>query len=331
MGGTPEGVRKMWADPNNRAKIIASRKTGNEKRRQEQKEAFLKAFTETGVIKRALEVTGNGYSSHHHWMTDDPAYRAEFTRIREETAVKSQRYRKIPGVKSQVSREETAQLNAKKRFLEGFEETGLIQLASAQSGVPASQHRKWLAEDADYAEAFNELHEKTRLYHTEYWVTRPRMKAKQQKYIEAVTSGTSLTTACKTAGISKSLHYYWLVNDPEYADAFYEVYKAANSPTKIEEAVALELKRRGIEFYGPRTKVEGWRYEVDIYVPALKLNVEADGTYWHGEENFPGKKAQEARRDAKLNSLGYNVFRLSEAEINTQDWSRLDQEVARLS
>lgn len=106
----------------------------------------------------------------------------------------------------------------------------------------------------------------------------------------------------------------------------------SGEPTTIEMAIADELTRRGILFEGPRTEIEGCWYELDILVPHLKLNIEADGTYWHNEKFFPWRKAHDDRRDAFLTGkLGYRVLRLSEDEIRKSDWSRLDQELERLN
>ena len=83
-------------------------------------------------------------------------------------------------------------------------------------------------------------------------------------------------------------------------------------PTSLELIVAAELVKRGIVYL---TRFSAGRYELDIFVPEFNLDIEADGEYWHSGENFPDRPAHDARRDAALRRQGYEVLRLSEAEI----------------
>jgi very-short-patch-repair endonuclease len=62
------------------------------------------------------------------------------------------------------------------------------------------------------------------------------------------------------------------------------------------------------------------RYEADVYVESLKLDVEAD-QHWH---TAPSRKAHDAKRDAILAAQKITVIRLTEEEITAGDWSRLD-------
>ena len=83
-------------------------------------------------------------------------------------------------------------------------------------------------------------------------------------------------------------------------------------PTSLELIVAAELVRRGIVYL---TRCSAGRYEMDIFVPAFNLDIEADGEYWHNGDNFPTRPAHDARRDTALRKMGYAVLRLSEQEI----------------
>jgi hypothetical protein len=86
----------------------------------------------------------------------------------------------------------------------------------------------------------------------------------------------------------------------------------------LEVAVLTALAGRDVAFMVHK-RLD--RYEADIYVPELRLDIECDGTYWHSR---PGRASRDAKRDARLGELGYNVLRLTETEITTGDWSRLD-------
>jgi very-short-patch-repair endonuclease len=331
--GTSEGMRKVWANPDHRQRRLENRRKTRTRLRHEKQEIFLAVFSETGVIKRAIEACDGSYSGYHHWMADDLDFAAKFKTLQSQVGDIASQHVKPCGVKPSVPRDTESQQRAKNAFLQVFEETGLISLASDSSGVPASQHRTWLMRDLEYASRFSELYEKTRLRAPSYWVTRPRMKAKQKVFLAAISEGLSPPVACVKAEIGRTLYRYWMSVDPEFNDEFTQLWtsKYRNNPTTIEIAVAAELTKRNIPFEGPRIRIDGYKYDVDLFVPHLKLNIEADGTYWHDEECFPGKKAHEIRRDAFLNTLGYNVLRLPEAEIVKGNWSRLDQELARLT
>lgn len=98
--------------------------------------------------------------------------------------------------------------------------------------------------------------------------------------------------------------------------------RANRAPTNLELAVGYELTKRGV-IYIPRYFFA--RHELDLYVPALKLDVEADGRYWHDGKAFPWRPDWDAERDARLAKHGIRVLRLTEAEITGGDWSRLDE------
>ena len=54
-------------------------------------------------------------------------------------------------------------------------------------------------------------------------------------------------------------------------------------------------------------------YFVDIYIPAKKLVVECDGSYWHGR---PDMQERDRMRDGWMRKNGYRVLRLLEEEIS---------------
>lgn len=65
----------------------------------------------------------------------------------------------------------------------------------------------------------------------------------------------------------------------------------AKGPTGLELALRALLVELGVEFY--EQEVIG-SYTVDAYIPKIGLVVEADGSYWHGDE------VRERQRDARL-------------------------------
>jgi very-short-patch-repair endonuclease len=326
--GTSEGMKKVWATPDHRARRLDHRRAINAKRRRDKQELFLAVFSQTGVIKRAIEASGSSYSGYHHWMADDPEFAARFGALQSVRSA-DPRFMRPSGPQPRVPRDTVSRQQAQDAFLTAFAQTGLIKLACDESGVLASQHRTWLVRDSEYATRFAELRDNTRTLSSAYWVTRPRMKEKQRVFLDAVKNGASPAAACDVAGTGRTLYRYWMSVDPEFADDLAQIWTGTwrNRPTTIEIAVAAELTKRGITFEGPRTRIDGYGYDVDIYIPHLKLDVEADGDYWHSEVNFPGVTAHAIRRDDFLQSLGYDVLRLSETEINAGNWQHLDEKL----
>ena len=67
--------------------------------------AFLAAFSEMGVVKRACKVAGVGRSSHYDWMEASAEYREAFERAKEDAAdsLEAEVYRRaVKGVKKPV-------------------------------------------------------------------------------------------------------------------------------------------------------------------------------------------------------------------------------------
>jgi very-short-patch-repair endonuclease len=67
-------------------------------------------------------------------------------------------------------------------------------------------------------------------------------------------------------------------------------------------------KKLGVAF---KRQVVVDRYIVDLLAPAVKLIVEVDGPY-HSRSRF---RAADARRDRRLQRLGYRVLRLSDEMV----------------
>ena len=94
-------------------------------------------------------------------------------------------------------------------------------------------------------------------------------------------------------------------------------FKGGHRLTAIEAAVMLELNERGL-FYRVHAQVDN--YTADLLVHTPRLIIECDGA-WHHEQ----RRDTDTVRDARLLELGYPTLRLSEAEILTKNWSRLDE------
>lgn len=86
--------------------------------------------------------------------------------------------------------------------------------------------------------------------------------------------------------------------------------------TGIERAVRLALDALHLTYLQeepfPRHRKLGRPYHADFLLPSLAIDLEVDGTHWHG-----GKHQEDARRDAFVTALGYRVIRITDKEIQT--------------
>lgn len=80
----------------------------------------------------------------------------------------------------------------------------------------------------------------------------------------------------------------------------------SKQPTPFEKQIAALIPYRVRHQYriGP--------YYADIYVPRLRLVIEADCEFWHGS---PAAKASDRKRDRALRALGYRVVRIRYREF----------------
>lgn len=74
----------------------------------------------------------------------------------------------------------------------------------------------------------------------------------------------------------------------------------------------------------PRTSNYPPVYKVDVAVPSLKLAIEADG----GSHRQLSRKAEDAKKDALLVSLGWLVLRFSNRQI-LEDWPTVEATISQ--
>ena len=89
--------------------------------------------------------------------------------------------------------------------------------------------------------------------------------------------------------------------------------------TDIERKVKAQLSRNNIGF------IQQWpvddKFICDFFVPDLNLIIECDGQYWH---NRPRTIIRDIEKDEYSKGRGYNVLRLSDAEIYQDSFNVLD-------
>ena len=86
-------------------------------------------------------------------------------------------------------------------------------------------------------------------------------------------------------------------------------------PTSIEKKVYEELRLRRLLF--ETQKIVNGKFLVDAYIPSLNLIIECDGDYWHSLERV---KKKDKAENAYLIKCGFNLLRLSETEINNENF-----------
>ena len=127
----------------------------NDERRRERQNAFLAAFSRTGLIKNASDESGVAAAQHYRWLDEDPDYEALFNVQKMRTRHLAEQVRKSPGpgrgFKHTGARAERRKVN-QDRFLEALAQSGIVQDASEQSGVSMGTHYYWLRDDEAYAE-----------------------------------------------------------------------------------------------------------------------------------------------------------------------------------
>lgn len=101
--------------------------------------------------------------------------------------------------------------------------------------------------------------------------------------------------------------YAWSLERLRYVTARYQREQRQGLPpmTPIEQRLYDAMRAAGL---APRVQYGVSRFRVDFAFPEVGLAVEADGRAWHDA-------ARDARRDARLGALGWEVTRFSGSEI----------------
>jgi very-short-patch-repair endonuclease len=81
------------------------------------------------------------------------------------------------------------------------------------------------------------------------------------------------------------------------------------SMTNIEQEMCSILDEMQIQ-YATFFPVRLTSLELDFALPQYKLNIEADGSYWHNK-----RKTRDRRRDYYLKKLGWKTIRFTDKEI----------------
>ena len=115
---------------------------------------------------------------------------------------------------------------------------GIAKQAAERSGVVAPQHYKWLKEDAEYRQRFEELsarigdiakaHRKPRRGGYRQGGERgAKRDANQQAFLEALANTGVVLDAVREVGVSPATYYYWRRTFPQFAEQAEQIINGA--------------------------------------------------------------------------------------------------------
>jgi very-short-patch-repair endonuclease len=289
------------------------------KRIAEQKQAFLLAFAECGIVADAVQTSGVSQTAHSRWSRTDPIYAERFRALEAETADMARQ--RIAATRSKASKARWADADPEKR------ERWVGRQRAAWTPERRAAHGAMIrANQPTDPEAKAQRSERARR-RWEDPETRARMTAGLREAWADPEKRERLLAASRSperaAKASASMKAVWAAKSPEQrADANARLakerrkIKGGRTITRIEGMTMEHLNDLEVPYL---THKERGDYVCDIFVPSLRLDVECDGGQFHDESTAE----REATRDAALVAEGVTVLRLSEDEIKAGDWSRL--------
>lgn len=314
-----------WTKPENRENL----RKGQQKRRRAESGAmeqtwrqglFLAAIGEGMPLATAVKDTGITKTIHRQWLEADSDYAAAFGRAYEESAERREQSISIMRAKASATRwnkpgaREEMREWATRHWTPGKRAEWSLQMQEAyrdptrREQLTAAARAWW---DRPDSRAINSERMKRLWEDPEY----------RERYQAAIDNPE------RRAKLSEAAKAQWAALSPEEREAklknMRRAFKGGHKLTVIEAAVMVALNDREIPHLVHK---DIGRYKADILIPSLHLVVECDGAWHHAR-----RIASDRERDEELRTLGFETLRLSEEEIKAKDWSRLDQEIARLT
>lgn len=284
------------------------------------REAFLAALAKTGIVTDASAESGVSAATFYTWFRTEPEFAERAAAVLEETReiaarIKAERV----GRGSKAAWEDPARREAWSAYQRGA--------WTPEMRAAAGERNKERLADPEYRAAWEEAarqgsrSEKGRAANSE------RMKRlwadpdHRARYIAAIADED------RRARLSEKAKREWAAMTPEERvqrmRSMRRVFKGGHRLTKLEAAVMVALNERDLPYFVHKPVGD---YVADLLVPSLALVIEADGCFHHTQR----AEGWDAERDRAVQSLGYESLRLSEEEIKSAAWSRLDAAVARL-
>lgn len=103
--------------------------------------------------------------------------------------------------------------------------------------------------------------------------------------------------------------------NPQLAYAFRSENLYSSVPQSPFEVLVLKELLNYLPEHKIKSNCQVLGFEMDFFIPSLRLNIEVDGKYHRGK-----KLARDKRRDAFLRSSGVEVLRINVTEQGMNDW-----------
>lgn len=274
---------------------------------------MLAAYRETGTIAESCQRVGITTVRHKRWLHTHPDYARQIDLITELRTAQGLKSREATGTGRPI--DFARRRGEQDKFLMAFGETGIITLATAQSQIGAKNHYRWIKDDSEYATRFFAIEERVKADGTASRYRKPS-GAHTPEQRENVRQGALRRQANMTPEQKEAQRARLQRNIAKLKGGAYL--------TSIEAKTAMALNDRDVAYQLHKTIGD---YVADIYVPeafldaSLSLDIECDGSAFHDDSTT----RREADRDAALLDMGVLVLRLTEAEINANDFTRLDR------
>lgn len=290
------------------------------KKRRRQQEMVLAALPKTGVLMDAAREAGISPSQIYQWQKSDPEFRDRLDDIvRQAEATR----REVVATRlSEASKARWGDPGRREAWSE-FQRQTWTPEKRAEAGRRARERMEDPAYRAQWLQA-NRTGRDTPEARAANSARMDRLWADPE--YRARHAATMADPATRQR-ISEAVKQQWAALTPDERKAklkkLRRVFKGGYRLTEIESTVMLALNDREIP-YLVHKQIDG--YVADIFVPSMSLIIECDGAWHHSQ-----RPDSDAERDELLRMLGYETLRLSEDEIKREDWSRLDQQLARLA
>lgn len=282
-------------------------------------EAFLVALPKTGIVMDAAREAGTYPATIYKWIREDAEFGAKAAQILEATQELSRR----------LKAERTGKASKESWTPERREAWGEYQRGSWTPEMRAAAgeriRKRW--DDPEFKAAQGAARRAQAETPEARAANSERMKRLWADPVYRAKYQAAIENDERRLRLSEAARQQWAALTPEERkermSSLRRIFKGGHKLTKIEATVMLALNDRDLP-YLVHKPVDG--YVADILVPSLRLVIECDGAWFH-----PQREVGDAVRDEAFRDLGYETLRLSEDEITSKDWARLDAAITRLS
>lgn len=290
-------------------------------KKAESKARFLVELEKSlGVVQEACRVSGVSASSHYLWAREDSEYATTAEAIIKATDPGRTEYQ--GSIASEASKSRWADPEAREKQRRAMADAWTPEKRQAAGDRTSSRLK-----DPEYRQRVAAANKAARNTPEAREANQQRMRkvwANPEKRAQFLAS--AQTPERREAARQKAKEQWAKLTPEERKERMVPVrraFKGGHRLTKIEALTIMALNARDLD-YAVHKEVGG--YVADFRVRSLNLVIECDGA-WHHDR----RKDTDQIRDSELLALGYHTLRLTEIEINSNNWSRLDKYISENS